>query len=527
MKDYLYKEVFNNVYNLFTEKNANDLLNENNLELQKESNPLNNEKLKKKQKSKFKKKKTENLSKKQSSDIKKNDSSDDKERELQKDLSNSNSDKFERSYKSNSKKSKSYDDLIKCFFHKDQKFCVLDNELTRWDPSLEYDNDLFNQEMLIKRTVSKVLNNIYISLGEGESVYNSEEIISDSKKDYKNKKSNKKGRKKTNKKPSKNLVELEKTDTDTEHSIHIQEPNKVYETKLNNLIEMKEIEKSIRNKTCEKKKCDFTSKFPQSIEIKPPIQQNQFLENEIILEKVVSEQEINSRVGKQRDKSKKKKHRQKYKTNNNNPNKNQLKQKKEIEIDIMKSNSNITSTHSLPEKKGSFDKKDPNDYRKYSTKNIISNNFDISIIGEKEKNDRNFSNYYNENNKNYTSYSNIANEDLRKSKAFGTSYNKFNNFGGSGSSYQYFNKRNLNYNRYMDEASTVINQYNINFNVNIMNSFNILNKIEGFYPNFHFQLHNELLEYSNNVNEMNVKLKEIKMYSISYVENLVKQILRK
>ena len=77
MKDYLYKEIFNYVYNLYTEKNANDLLNENLLSSENKEYYCGNngEKVKKKQKAK-KRKKTD---KKTLIENKKSDSNDEKD----------------------------------------------------------------------------------------------------------------------------------------------------------------------------------------------------------------------------------------------------------------------------------------------------------------------------------------------------------------------------------------------------------------------------------------------------------------
>lgn len=527
LKDFLYKAIFDNVYNLYTEKNANDLLNENFIDFSINNNNIN-DKIKKKQKVKnTKKKKTvENVNKRSINEIKKTDSLEDEKERVKEKSPRKFTDQIKTFNKFTNKKSRSYNDLKQCFFNKETKYFVSDSEMIRYDIQLDYENDLYNQEILIKNTVSKVLNNIYISLGESDNIKSCQEDINyvkdkekkenktKSKINNKLKKNNKKSEKKINKK----TIESEKTDTDTEHSNNNIEKNNYYDTKCRNLIEIKDNERLRKNKTCERKLCG-----PTRIHRFIKQEEANVVENTQDNSEIKTNKEESDTIIKTRDKSKKKKHRQKYKTNNTNTNnKNQQKVRKENDQpnEIKKSLSILTSTHSLPEKKGSFDKKENNEYKKFSTKNVVSKNFNLCIIGEKEKN------YFNESSKNYYYSSNFS-EEYRKGKGYSSSYNKFNNFGNSGNSFQYFNNRNLNYNRYMDESSMIVNNYNINFNVNIMNSFNIMQKIEGFYPNFYFQLHNELLDYSNSINEINLMLKEIKVYSISYVEKIIKQILSK
>jgi len=520
LKDFLYKGIFDNVYNLYTEKNANDLLNENFLDNDNISANIN-DKIKKKQKVKnSKKKKTETVQKKSISDIKKIDSNEE-EKETEKEKSQKKLLEQIKSYnKFTNKKSKSFNDLKQLFFNKDVKFFVANNEMIRYCADLDSENDLYNQEILIKNTVSKVLENIYISLGENDySRVNHEELCHSKLKDKKDNKNKsklnnklKKNNKKTEKRINKDTIESEKTDTDTEHSNNVHEKYFYNDNRNRNLIEVKEIERIRKNKTCERKLYGLNkiSKFVKTEEIKT----NEKIEEENYQINIANVE--SAPIVKTRDKSKKKKHRQKYKTNNN---KNVTKTKKENEPtnEIKKFPSVIHSTHSLPEKKGSFDKKDSSEYKKLST-NVVSKNFNLSIIADKEKS------LINDQSKPYL-YTNNFNEDLRKNKGYNSSYNKFNNFGSSGTSHQFFNNRNLNYNRYMDESSMVINNYNINFNMNIMNNLNIMQKIEGFYPNFYFQLHNELLDYSNSINEINLMLKDVKVYSISYVENIIKQVL--
>jgi len=530
IKDFLYKGIFDNVYNLYTEKNANDLLNENFLDADKIS-PNINDKIKKKQKVKnSKKKKTDTAQKKSITDIKKIDSNEE-EKDPDKEKSQKKLLEQIQSYnKFTNKKSKSFNDLKQLFFNKDVKFFVANNEMIRYCADLDSENDLYNQEILIKNTVSKVLNNIYISLGESDYSRMKQEELGNSKlkdkKDNKNKsKLNnklKKNNKKTEKKINKETIESEKTDTDTEHSNNVHEKYFYNDNRNRNLIEVKEIERIRKNKTCERKLYGINkiSKFVKTEEIKAhdkieQEEQEQEDNNHINIANVES-----APIVKTREKSKKKKHRQKYKTTNNtNNNKNVTKIKKENEPtnEIKKSPSVILSTHSLPEKKGSFDKKDSSEFKKLSS-NVVSKNFNLSIIADKDKS------FNNDLSKAYL-YTNNFNEDFRKNKGYNSSYNKFNSFGSSGTSHQYFNNRNLNYNRYIDESSMVINNYNINFNLNVMNNLNIMQKIEGFYPNFYFQLHNELLDYSNSINEINLMLKDVKVYSISYVENIIKQVL--
>ncbi len=524
LKDFLYKGIFDNVYNLYTEKNANDLLNENFLDNDNISANIN-DKIKKKQKVKnSKKKKTETVQKKSISDIKKIDSNEE-EKETEKEKSQKKLLEQIKSYnKFTNKKSKSFNDLKQLFFNKDVKFFVANNEMIRYCADLDSENDLYNQEILIKNTVSKVLENIYISLGENDySRVNHEELCHSKLKDKKDNKNKsklnnklKKNNKKTEKRINKDTIESEKTDTDTEHSNNVHEKYFYNDNRNRNLIEVKEIERIRKNKTCERKLYGLNkiSKFVKTEEIKT----NEKIEEENYQINIANVE--SAPIVKTREKSKKKKHRQKYKTTNNtNNNKNVTKIKKENEPtnEIKKSPSVILSTHSLPEKKGSFDKKDSSEFKKLSS-NVVSKNFNLSIIADKDKS------FNNDLSKAYL-YTNNFNEDFRKNKGYNSSYNKFNSFGSSGTSHQYFNNRNLNYNRYIDESSMVINNYNINFNLNVMNNLNIMQKIEGFYPNFYFQLHNELLDYSNSINEINLMLKDVKVYSISYVENIIKQVL--
>lgn len=512
MKDFLYKEVFNNVYNLYTEKNANDLLNENSFEVTKDTQPISSEKTKKNTKGKkLKKKKPETPITRPSEDIKKTEYQEDHEKPLAKEGSIKTSD---NQGSTSFRKANSCGNLTKYYFQKEQEYCFVNDEFVRWRAFHEKEQDKRIQEMIIKNTVSKVLHNLYKSFGESENVESTIEECSKISK--KSKKTKKRQERKGEQKKSGEKQKLEDNNRDFSSFQQIDEPCR----KIIEINEISDKEISQRCKSFEKRNTlqisylNLINNYANNA--MTPIANNQ---EELNLEDN-KEAEPTEKIYKPRDKSKKKKHRQKYK--NNNQNKNNLKLKKEQpEIEMKKYHSVLHSTHSLPEKKGSFDQKDPSDYKKFSTKNIISKNFDMSIIGEKEKC---FNSTY-DNDSRSLNYFSSSSEEFRKNKSYATNYNKFNSFGSNGSSYQYFNNRNLNYNRYMDEASMVVNHYNINFNVNIMNNFNILNKIEGFYPNFYFQLHNELLDYSKNVNDINQALKEIKMFSINYVETLIKKIL--
>jgi predicted nucleotidyltransferase len=58
-------------------------------------------------------------------------------------------------------------------------------------------------------------------------------------------------------------------------------------------------------------------------------------------------------------------------------------------------------------------------------------------------------------------------------------------------------------------------------------NYDILAKIdEDIYPFiFHYKIHNDILDYSNTVNETHDNLKEVKLYIINYIENIIKQCL--
>jgi hypothetical protein len=60
-----------------------------------------------------------------------------------------------------------------------------------------------------------------------------------------------------------------------------------------------------------------------------------------------------------------------------------------------------------------------------------------------------------------------------------------------------------------------------------LETFNILNKFEEkFFPNnFEIKLHNDIIDYSNTITKINQIMKEFKLFTLSYIENLIKQSL--
>lgn len=60
-----------------------------------------------------------------------------------------------------------------------------------------------------------------------------------------------------------------------------------------------------------------------------------------------------------------------------------------------------------------------------------------------------------------------------------------------------------------------------------LDNFNILSKFDPkfFHKNFEIRLHNDILDYSNNIIKINNILKEVKLFSLNYIENLIKQFL--
>jgi predicted nucleotidyltransferase len=58
-------------------------------------------------------------------------------------------------------------------------------------------------------------------------------------------------------------------------------------------------------------------------------------------------------------------------------------------------------------------------------------------------------------------------------------------------------------------------------------NYDILSKIdEDIYPFiFHYKIHNDILDYSNTVNETHEYLKEVKIYIVNYIETIIKQCL--
>ena len=60
-----------------------------------------------------------------------------------------------------------------------------------------------------------------------------------------------------------------------------------------------------------------------------------------------------------------------------------------------------------------------------------------------------------------------------------------------------------------------------------LENFNILNKFEEkfFLNNFEIKVHNDIIDYSNNIMKINNCLKEIKQFSVNFIENLIKQSL--
>lgn len=465
---------------------------------------ISNDKIKKKQKQKnVKKKKNDNPRKKSLSEIKKQDKVQTKDGANTRIIITNKLNKFSL------RKSKSFDSQSK-FFNKKYTFFVQDLELMRYNQQNEYENDLLVHDLLIKNTVSKVFSNLYNSLGESDIIEKDNEKITFVKKDnyeLKPSKVGKNDKRKNKKQKIKNNIDNDKTDIDTEHSKITGEKFKFYENTSKNLIEYLEIEKFKLSKSSERNINCLNLNKPDFGPRQEDCKQIQIIpSNETdILKK---EQET---IVKKRNKSKKKKHRNKYKTNNNNLKnlQNSKKQECDLQMDLRKKE-NSSNSNLIIENKPECEKKDTLEQNKI--KNVVSKNLDISIVSEKEK-----INNVTEinNNQNYISYK----EDYKLGKSYGLSYNKFNNFGNINNSFQYFNNRNINYNRYLEESSMITSNYNS------MNNFNILQKIEGFYPNFFFNLHNDLLEYSNSINEINIQLKEIKLYSITYVENVIKSIL--
>ena len=177
-----------------------------------------------------------------------------------------------------------------------------------------------------------------------------------------------------------------------------------------------------------------------------------------------------------------------------------------------------------PFEKKNIEIKDP--INTFLTKNTVNKNLDSSSTSNNSKNKTSYtvSNY-----DNLFPYQDDNNEDFNKKGTYSINYNKFNKVPSNknNSNQHYFNNRNLNYNRYSEESSMIMNNYYFNYNFNFNNNFNILQNIENKSHNFYFQLHNELLEYSNSINGINLLLKEIKLYSISYVENIIKQAISK
>lgn len=222
---------------------------------------------------------------------------------------------------------------------------------------------------------------------------------------------------------------------------------------------------------------------------------------------------------------KKKKHRTKYK--NNNIKKNQAKKKVLLTLDetpdstnlnLKKTYSDIHPSSIINLEINKNENKSEIFTKQFSNlnSNVVSKNLDVSILGETTK-DRTPHNF------NFNPQNIIFNEEYnRKNRQYSVTFNKYNSLPQNpiqspnySSTLRAFSASN----RGEENPNTIYP-----FNLGPMNCFNIMQKFDKGI-NFYFKIHNELIDYTNNINDINLILKDIKVYTINYLENLIKQLM--
>jgi len=196
-----------------------------------------------------------------------------------------------------------------------------------------------------------------------------------------------------------------------------------------------------------------------------------------------------------------------------------------------------------------FDKID-NRYQKSSNKyNSRSNNYyndasnEYNLV-EKERNN-NEGKYYLINNtiniNNYNNYNKVE-EPYNKHSDYNeyNEYNEYHNHHNNNYYYRPYSSNNYNSGNYYKSDYNYRNdvgQFNHNTskytnststNVNTNNTtINIMEKInKKIYPfTFYYRLHNDILDYSNSINERLNVLKDLKLYIIKYLEDIIKNSL--
>ena len=161
-----------------------------------------------------------------------------------------------------------------------------------------------------------------------------------------------------------------------------------------------------------------------------------------------------------------------------------------------RSNNFLTDSNSyFMDKEGKFNNNEGNYY-------LIRNTININNYNQVEKNYGSKSTYYNNKVHCRPYYNNPTN-------------NYFNNS----------LKSNINY--YNNERLGSLNDGNSKYANNYSHNINIMEKInKKIYPfTFYYRLHNDILQYSNSINERLLILKDIKLYIIKYLEDIIKNSL--
>ena len=121
---------------------------------------------------------------------------------------------------------------------------------------------------------------------------------------------------------------------------------------------------------------------------------------------------------------------------------------------------------------------------------------------------------------------------MNKTENQNENLNYFNDYNNEFYKTNYYNSsyRNQTRNNYKADFSH-IKSSNPNYRITQPSNYNnpnfkILDKIEYIYPfTFYYKLHNDILEYSNEVLERIQSLQEIKLFTISHLEKIIKNTL--